>query len=196
MSPLMAMPRCLPEFPRRTRRAHRRLRRPGHRNRHLRVFRRVGSGFRYCSPSTGRWISRDPIEEAGGLNLYGFALNSAVSDVDVDGRVTTRCPKCGRWHVGGHVCPGPDPLGGRGEHKIPDSFFHPPDEGKPCCCQPAAKLKNFERTDGAPLRMMLSLKIDFEIEGCYKDLAIAWWTCWRPDGSGGHKKAMGSRLNS
>jgi hypothetical protein len=28
--------------------------------------------MRYYNPTTGRWISRDPIGEEGGLNLYGF----------------------------------------------------------------------------------------------------------------------------
>ncbi len=28
-------------------------------------------GYRYYSPELGRWISRDPIEEDGGFNLYG-----------------------------------------------------------------------------------------------------------------------------
>ena len=32
-------------------------------------------GFRYYSPSTGRWLSRDPLGEAGGRNLYGYTQN-------------------------------------------------------------------------------------------------------------------------
>ena len=32
-------------------------------------------GYRYYHPQTGRWINRDPIEESGGLNLYGFVGN-------------------------------------------------------------------------------------------------------------------------
>jgi hypothetical protein len=34
---------------------------------------------------TGRWPSRDPIEERGGINLYGFCLNTPVNGVDVHG---------------------------------------------------------------------------------------------------------------
>ncbi len=34
---------------------------------------------RWYSPSTGGWFSRDPIEEAGGLNLYGFLDNDPVN---------------------------------------------------------------------------------------------------------------------
>ncbi len=39
-------------------------------------------GFRYYDPVTGRWPSRDPIEEEGGLNLYGFVGNDAVNSGD------------------------------------------------------------------------------------------------------------------
>jgi RHS repeat-associated protein len=35
-------------------------------------------GYRYYSPNTGRWLSRDPIEERGGLNPYGFVGNSPM----------------------------------------------------------------------------------------------------------------------
>jgi len=28
--------------------------------------------YRFYNPITERWINRDPIEEEGGLNLYGF----------------------------------------------------------------------------------------------------------------------------
>ena len=36
-------------------------------------------GFRYYDPETGRWPSRDPIEEAGGLNLYIMVDNDPVN---------------------------------------------------------------------------------------------------------------------
>jgi RHS repeat-associated protein len=39
-------------------------------------------GFRYNNPSTGRWLSRDPIGEEGGLNLYGHTENDPVNYVD------------------------------------------------------------------------------------------------------------------
>jgi len=39
-------------------------------------------GFRYYNPETGRWPSRDPIEEQGGLNLYGFVGNDGVNAWD------------------------------------------------------------------------------------------------------------------
>ena len=39
-------------------------------------------GLRYYNPSTGRWLSRDPIEENGGVNLYGMVGNNPVSNID------------------------------------------------------------------------------------------------------------------
>ena len=39
-------------------------------------------GYRFYSPRTGRWISRDPIQEDGGLNLYGFVGNDPVNSID------------------------------------------------------------------------------------------------------------------
>jgi RHS repeat-associated protein len=42
-------------------------------------------GYRYYNPSTGRWLGRDPIEENGGENLYGFVLNNAVDYLDILG---------------------------------------------------------------------------------------------------------------
>jgi RHS repeat-associated protein len=42
-------------------------------------------GYRYYNPQLGRWLSRDPIEEEGGLNLYGFVENDGLNFVDVSG---------------------------------------------------------------------------------------------------------------
>jgi len=39
-------------------------------------------GYRYYNSSTGRWLSRDPIEEAGGINVNAFVGNATVSSVD------------------------------------------------------------------------------------------------------------------
>ncbi|MBL9170605.1 MAG: RHS repeat-associated core domain-containing protein [Verrucomicrobiales bacterium] len=43
-------------------------------------------GYRFYNSSTGRWLSRDPIEEEGGLNLYGFTLNDAQNYSDYLGK--------------------------------------------------------------------------------------------------------------
>lgn len=39
-------------------------------------------GYRYYSPTMGRWLSRDPIAERGGLHLYGFVNNSPLNSLD------------------------------------------------------------------------------------------------------------------
>jgi RHS repeat-associated protein len=39
-------------------------------------------GYRFYNPSTGRWPNRDPIEEWGGFNLYGFVGNDPVAFFD------------------------------------------------------------------------------------------------------------------
>lgn len=36
----------------------------------------------FYNPSTGRWLSRDPIAERGGKTLYGFAGNDAIRHTD------------------------------------------------------------------------------------------------------------------
>ena len=41
--------------------------------------------YRYYDPLTGRWPSRDPIEEEGGENLYGFVGNDGVDMWDILG---------------------------------------------------------------------------------------------------------------
>jgi RHS repeat-associated protein len=43
-------------------------------------------GYRYYDADTGRWPSRDPIGEQGGLNLYGFVRNRPVLFYDLLGR--------------------------------------------------------------------------------------------------------------
>jgi RHS repeat-associated protein len=34
--------------------------------------------YRYYEPNLQRWVNRDPLGEAGGINLYGFVLNSPL----------------------------------------------------------------------------------------------------------------------
>ena len=40
---------------------------------------------RFYSPGLGRWLNRDPIEERGGENLYGFCRNNTAANYDRDG---------------------------------------------------------------------------------------------------------------
>ena len=42
-------------------------------------------GYRYYFPELRRWLSRDPLEEDGGENLYVILNNNCLNDVDVVG---------------------------------------------------------------------------------------------------------------
>jgi hypothetical protein len=42
--------------------------------------------YRWYDPLTGRWPSRDPIGERGGVNLYAFGGNRVPNGIDTDGR--------------------------------------------------------------------------------------------------------------
>jgi RHS repeat-associated protein len=46
-------------------------------------------GFRYYNPSTGRWLSRDPIAERGGLNVYLFLSDAGLNAADYLGLART-----------------------------------------------------------------------------------------------------------
>jgi hypothetical protein len=41
--------------------------------------------MRWYNPNTGRWLSRDPIQEDGGLNLYVFSGNDSINYYDFMG---------------------------------------------------------------------------------------------------------------
>ncbi len=44
--------------------------------------------FAYYNNEQGRWLSRDPIEEEGGVNLYGMVNNDPINKWDLLGNVT------------------------------------------------------------------------------------------------------------
>jgi RHS repeat-associated protein len=41
-----------------------------------------GYGFMYMDTRTGRWLSRDPVGERGGVNLYAFVGNNGIDRSD------------------------------------------------------------------------------------------------------------------
>jgi RHS repeat-associated protein len=48
--------------------------------------------YRAYSPTLGRWLNRDPIEESGGRNLYGFVYNNPIRRIDRLGLFVETCP--------------------------------------------------------------------------------------------------------
>ncbi len=42
-------------------------------------------GYRYYNPNNGKWLSRDPIGENGGIGLYSVALNDCINGADILG---------------------------------------------------------------------------------------------------------------
>jgi len=57
-------------------------------------------GYRWYEPVTGRWPSRDPIGERGGLNLYGFVGNDGINLMDYLGNAEIGSPLPGREELG------------------------------------------------------------------------------------------------
>ena len=45
-------------------------------------------GYRFYNPGLGRWLSRDPMEEEGEINLYMVCANSPLVHFDSDGLIT------------------------------------------------------------------------------------------------------------
>jgi RHS repeat-associated protein len=79
-------------------------------------------GYRFYDPNSGRWPSRDPIEERGGVNLYGMVANDPVNRWDVLGLEANPFPS--------------NPGGGQGCCELPEGQQGPPapyDTQTHCC---------------------------------------------------------------
>ena len=90
-------------------------------------------GYRWYSPSLGRWINRDPIEERGGLNLYGFVGSDGVGKWDVLGLAgygnRYGLPEAfWNWYHRQYKCKGDSDIDKDGAKELYDEWL---EEGKP-----------------------------------------------------------------
>jgi hypothetical protein len=118
-------------------------------------------GYRYLDPITGRWPSRDPIEERGGVNLYGFVGNDGVGWWDVLGlekrTIKTAC-KCPleidlEFNLAGNVQVGRMTTGAGLDMKMK---FRPGDGGDDCKCMTirAFQVANRKKKNGDPAQSL------------------------------------------
>jgi RHS repeat-associated protein len=56
----------------------------------------IDFGRRFYDPDLGRWLSRDPLQEAGGLNLYAYVENNPANRLDPDGLASCDSALCGQ----------------------------------------------------------------------------------------------------
>ncbi|MDD2774300.1 MAG: RHS repeat-associated core domain-containing protein, partial [Elusimicrobiales bacterium] len=159
-------------------------------------------GERYYNPSTGRWTSREPLEEAGSLNLYAFCRNDPILYIDVLGRESATWPPANRPDdprlppPPSKDLPSKKDTTGATLFLPPNWFLHPADEGKPCSAgkvgpgtatikridPPATKAGDVKGAEGSTLvQWTLHFEADIQMKGCWKDLAVLWGTCLRSD---------------
>ena len=81
-------------------------------------------GYRYYNPSAGRWLSRDPMGEPGGQNLFVFVFNNPTGFVDALGMDALTYTSEGRYYVNGHHPFGYSSTGNEsGVQNTPNAYF-------------------------------------------------------------------------
>ncbi len=110
------------------------------------------------------WPSRDPIEEEGGINLYGFVVNTPINKIDYLG---LRLP----------------------EQYMSIPPYNPPGKGKDCCC--ANDILKIHLVDDGSTKSTgngggtFRVKVIFDESRCASDINIEWRTCIRMDSDSG-----------
>ena len=132
-------------------------------------------GFRYYSPTTGRWLSRDPIGEAGGLNLYGFVGNDGVNRWDYLGLLELlREPNATIHDIGTPEDKYPGKTGYSGVFVKVEFEKYRKDAAEKSCCYRAKKVR---------WRLEKHLKKDYGVPDwkVYLEMRTLFWT-WRYNG--------------
>ena len=108
-------------------------------------------GYRYYSPSTGRWLSRDPAgEDSGEFNLYGFVCNAPINDVDDLGLLTQQ------WIID--------------QVKALDASI----SSQTCCCDKKGISKVAETITGTHSGTVVTGTATVDVQGCVDPLIACW----------------------
>jgi RHS repeat-associated protein len=114
-------------------------------------------GYRYYNPNTGRWLSRDPIEERGGANFYCFVHNNALDDVDAFGLMRFR-----------EIVKLMDELNAHGPQA--------------CCCMESGRAEVKPILSGTAGGRWVMMTVKTKIQGACPDLTKViqyyWWDCF------------------
>ncbi len=51
------------------------------------LFFSAGNASAFYDPGTQRWLNRDPIQERGGINLFGYVGNNSIDNIDSNGEL-------------------------------------------------------------------------------------------------------------
>jgi RHS repeat-associated protein len=116
--------------------------------------------------ANARWTTRDPLDEDGSCNLYAYVDNNCVNHIDPDGRYVDR----GNTPIPGHT---------------PVPRYNPPHEGHICCCTEPPHMQVLLMDTTKKGKFGLKLLWCPRPMGCFEDLDIQWYTCWRAQGPGG-----------
>lgn len=112
-------------------------------------------GHRFYAPSLQRWMNSDPIEEDGGVNLYGVLLNDPLDRVDSDGRDWWPPSK---WPVWGKPKPKPP----KDSPPSKPSQKNCPDPEDPKSCWPSGPSSKLPKLRGTRQAACLALKTGCE----------------------------------
>jgi hypothetical protein len=98
------------------------------------------------------WPSRDPIEERGGLNLYGFVDNDSIRRFDLLGNCAGCCECATSIDITNIPYFEPEPLLGRNGHRLGHRLSITINLSYTTCtsADPKAKLEYVENTDVVP----------------------------------------------
>lgn len=106
--------------------------------------------FRYYHPTVGRWVSRDPIGERGGLNLYGMVGNDGVNWIDALGKSPWSWP-LKKWIEGKAKSPLTKPSGLGGPYLDPHRKLKESKRGIKCwACSKGRVIALIKKSDYSP----------------------------------------------